>query len=531
MICIKCKEKIPILSNLDFEQGIILLYCQCDNENKEYNIREYMDELEKIKEEQNNINNNDINIDIQKCFVHKNNNIELFCIDCSKELCYECNLKTHQKNNHQLCKLDTFFDMIENNIKYYKALDDLFYFSKINQKYIYEIIKFIKYAYESFYEQRNKKEINFSPLKNICYIELRLYEYDSNKKYIEIDTTQKKTVKNSNKINYNEKINNIRHYSTIKKVNFKNDNNKKLNAISFFNVLLIPNSFLIILISPENKLLVTEIIKKENDIEKKIIAEFVLNPKNFSSIYKLSLLNDEIFALIYTSGSFDLFFIEKKEKINLIRKKYACKDNKTNIINQMILSKEKNKFIVLMNDKIKIFEYYNENENISFINEIDRNNLTLLMNLNYHESILSLFDCNEIVIKDQLNKKNYIIKIREKNVNLIYEIINMNYLAISHFDNIIDIFDMNLMVNKTKLIGHQNIVNHITELIPLNNSNYKTKLISCSDDNTIRIWDLIHFNCDLIITLESQGFLCKLNILPNKEIMALTDDNSIYIIE
>ena len=77
----------------------------------------------------------------------------------------------------------------------------------------------------------------------------------------------------------------------------------------------------------------------------------------------------------------------------------------------------------------------------------------------------------------------------------------------------------------------QSIINDIKELIPLNNSNYKSKLISCSDDNTIRIWDLIRFDCDLVICLENQGLLGKLNILPNREIMALTDDNSIYIIQ
>ena len=184
-----------------------------------------------------------------------------------------------------------------------------------------------------------------------------------------------------------------------------------------------------------------------------------------------------------------------------------------------------------MNNKIKFFRYnFNDNnKNISLINEIERNDLTLFMDLKYNNSILSLFNNNEIVIKDQVINKNYIIKI--KNINFIYEIETMKYLAISHFDDIIDIFDMNLMIMKAKLIGHKKIINDIKELIPLNNSNYKSKLISCSDDNTIRIWDLFRFECDLVISLENQGLLYKINILPNKEIMALTNDNSIYIIE
>ena len=50
MICIKCKEKIPIISNLDFEKGNITLYCQCDNEKEDYLIKNNLEELNKIKE-------------------------------------------------------------------------------------------------------------------------------------------------------------------------------------------------------------------------------------------------------------------------------------------------------------------------------------------------------------------------------------------------------------------------------------------------------------------------------------------------
>ena len=252
MICIKCKEKIPLISNLDFENGTILLYCQCDKENKEYNIKDYIKELDKIKTENNNIKN-------QTCFIHKKNDIELFCIDCSKELCYDCDLKIHQKDNHQLCKLNTFFDMIDKNIKYSNIIKELFYFSKINQKLINEIIKFIEYAYESFYEQKNKTEINFTALKNVCYIELRLFEYDNNNKSVKIINNNKYKIsaKNLPIFNFDQKINNIRHYYTIKKIELKSA--KKINSISYFNIILIPNSYNCILISPENKILIINV--------------------------------------------------------------------------------------------------------------------------------------------------------------------------------------------------------------------------------------------------------------------------------
>ena len=111
------------------------------------------------------------------------------------------------------------------------------------------------------------------------------------------------------------------------------------------------------------------------------------------------------------------------------------------------------------------------------------------------------------------------------------EIKSFNYLAITHFDSDIDIFDLNLMIIKNKLAGHKKIVNDIKELIPLQDSNYNTKLVSCSDDRTIRIWDLIKFYCEYIICFEKYSVLFELNILPNKEIMALDNENIIHIID
>ena len=45
MLCLKCNERIPIISNLDFHSATISLYCQCDGENEIYNIRDYNTEL------------------------------------------------------------------------------------------------------------------------------------------------------------------------------------------------------------------------------------------------------------------------------------------------------------------------------------------------------------------------------------------------------------------------------------------------------------------------------------------------------
>ena len=120
---------------------------------------------------------------------------------------------------------------------------------------------------------------------------------------------------------------------------------------------------------------------------------------------------------------------------------------------------------------------------------------------------------------------------KNKNINLVNEIKTMNYLAINCFDNNIDIFDMNLMIMKTKLTGHKKIINDIKELIPLPNSSYTTKLISCSDDNTIRIWNLNKFTNELVIYFEKISLLCRINIFPDKKIIAITNENIIFIIK
>ena len=513
MLCIKCNERIPLISDLDFHLGTISLYCQCDNENEIYNIREYIIQLNQLKE-----TNKDFNIKNQVCFIHKDNEIELFCIDCAKELCRECDLQKHQKENHQLYKLENFYEMINLNLNYFKNIKDLKYFETFNIEYISDIINFVELAFKSFNSQKDSLKKNFTALKNICYMELRLSEYDT--KNLSANTNGVPTPEKNGKLNkknkyqFGKKINSIKKYLNIKKLCLKGDN----ISPSFLNVLLIPDSYHCVLISSDCKL---------------IEYVFSIDSKLYSSMYKLSLLNEKIFSLLYNSGSFDLFFIDKERnqnKIKLIRKKYINHENSTNIIKQIQLSKEDNNIIVLNKNKIQFYKY-NENEDILLIKEIDRNDITLMLSLNFHDSVLTLFQNQEIIIRDKKENHNYIINIKERQINIILELKSFNYLVITHFDSDIDIFDLNLMIMKNKLKGHKKIVNDLKELIPLQNSNYNPKLISCSDDKTIRIWDLIKFFCEYIISLENYNFIFSINILPSMEIMALDNENRIYIID
>ena len=529
MFCLKCNERIPILSNIDFKSGIISLYCQCDKENEIYNIRDYLTKLKKIKEEENDLNMN--NIKNQICFIHKNNDIELFCVECMKELCYECDLKIHQKENHQLIKLDDFYLMIENNLNYLKDIKDLKFYKNFSIEYRHDIINFIQLIYLSFTSEKDKVKKNFTSLKNVCYIELCLSDNDTKKPPIEEDDKKEKKKKNCNRINYKFgiKINSMRSYLNIQSINFKDKN----ISLSFLDTILIPNTYYCVLISAKCKLLIINIQKNisTSKLEEKIEIEYNLDSKLYSSFYKLISLTENIFALLYNSGSFDLFFIQKNQgKLKLIHKKYINQENSTNIINQIQLRKEDDHIIVLIKEKIKFYKY-DESDQIKLIKQIDRNNITLMLFLSFHNSVLTLFNTQEIIIKDQELDNNFIIDIKEKQVNIILEIKSLNYLAITHFDSVIDIFDLNLMLIKNKLIGHNKIVNDIKELVPLENSNYNTKLVSCSDDKTIRIWDLVKFHCESIINLENRSFLFVLNILPDKEIMTLDNENIIHFID
>ena len=137
MICIKCKERIPYISNINFEKGTIILYCQCDKINEKYEISNYNTEIEKIKKE--NIVSIK-NLTRENCFIHKKNYIEFFCLNCSKELCFDCDLKYHQKMKHQIIKLSEFLHLIENNLQYYKKIDELVYCPKIPNELIGEFI-------------------------------------------------------------------------------------------------------------------------------------------------------------------------------------------------------------------------------------------------------------------------------------------------------------------------------------------------------------------------------------------------------
>ena len=529
MICIKCNERMPIISNIDFRSGTISLNCQCDNENEIYNIRDYLSKLKKLKEEKENIN-----IKNQVCFIHKDRDIELICVQCFKELCRECDLKIHQKENHRLLKLVEFSNTIESDLKYLKNINDIKFFEGFNIEYINDIINFIELVYRSFNSQKNKNKINYTSLKNVCYIELILSESDvkqdiSNENLDKIKKADKK-VKESN-YKFGIKINSMRTFLNIKNLQLKSEN----ISPSFLNVLLIPNSNYCVLITSDSKLIILKINYDNNkeEYQKIIEFEYPLESKFFSSFYKLTLLNEEIFSLLYNSGSFDLFFICKEnenQKINLTRKKYISTENRTNIINQIFLSKEKDHVVVLIKDKINFYKY-NESESISLVKQIDRNNITFMLFLNYHNSLLTLFNEQEIIIKDEKEKNNFIIDIKYKQINIILELKSFNYLAMTHFYSDIDIFDLNLMVMKTKLKGHKKIVNDIKEIIPLENSNYNSKLVSCSDDKTIRIWDLIKFYCEYIICLENFDFLFELNILPKNEILVLDNENMLHVIE
>ena len=495
MFCLSCKERIPLISNIEINDNnniYISFYCQCNNDNVIYDLN---DCINKFKDEDRNIIN-------YKCLLHKEEDIEFFCIDCIKEFCYKCDKFTHIKLNHKIHNLNSFFKLVETNLKFKNNYKEIIN-KKIKDNHSKEnFIKFCDLVYNTF----NKYKDNYSSYKNVGYIELIIYDlYDlpfniNNEREIN-DEKEKKN-----------KIINRRKYLKIIDIDINNQKIFEQQNIVILFILLFDYQQNFIIYSKDLIYYV-----KENNKQIDIINK-IPNPDSNEKFIKLKYLNhNNYFTSIFEKGKFTIFKIEN----NKIKQcfKFIPEDEILTAISFIYINKNQNLICGFFN-KIHIFSV---NDNFNKINEILNENHSILFEINYNNSKLYLSPIGELTFEDGKTNKKYLFGTEEAISNIL-EIQSINSLGIVFFNNIIDIYDLELKSYRNKLKGHSSCILDLKEI------KKEKRLISCSEDSYIKIWDLIHFSCSLNIKLSLQPFNIVLG--ENNKILATSlIKNYLFIID
>ena len=494
MLCLSCKERIPLISNIELNDNnkiYISFYCQCNSENVIYNLNDYINKF--IDENKNIIN--------YKCLLHKDEDIEFFCIDCIKEFCYKCDKLSHISLKHKIHNLNSFFKLVETNLKFINNYKEI-----INKKIKDNILKnnFIKFCdlvYETFYKYTD----NYSSYKNVGYIELILYDLND-LPFINNNETQIKEEKEKN-----NKIINRRKYLKISHININELNIFEQNKSEILFILLCEyqNNFIIY-----SKDIIYYIKENNNQIE--IINKIPNNDSN-EKLIKLKYLNYNYFTSVFEKGKFTIFKIEN----NIIKQcfKFIPEDEILTAISFIYINKNQN-LICGFFDKIHFFSI---NNNFNKINEILNETHSIMFDLNYKNSTLYLSPKGELIFKDGKTNKKYLFSTEEAISNIL-EIESINSLGIVFFNNIIEIYDLELKSYTNKLKGHSSCILDLKEI------KKEKRLISCSEDFYIKIWDLVHFSCSLNIKLSFQPFNIVLG--ENNKILATSLlKNYLFIID
>ena len=167
------------------------------------------------------------------------------------------------------------------------------------------------------------------------------------------------------------------------------------------------------------------------------------------------------------------------------------------------------------NQKIKN-SYYIEIEKII----CENNDCVTSIDIFQSGNIISVSRDTSIIIWD--NKLNILTKIKNAHNNYINDVkvinennfITCSYQSIKIWVKINDQWKCNQLIEN----AHNSIIFKI-----LYNSN--NKIISCSEDETIKIWEEINNNYQLVTTLSNKGCICS--ILINENILISSGDNTI----
>ncbi len=494
MLCLSCKKRIPLISNIELNDNnkiYISFYCQCNSDNVIYNLNDY---IIKLNDEGKNIIN-------YKCLLHKEEDIEFFCIDCIKEFCYKCEKFSHISLKHKIHNLNSFFKLVETNLKFINTYKEIINKKIKDNNSKKNFIKFCDLVYGTFYKYKD----NYSSYKNVGYIELIIYDlYDL--KFINNNETEIKDEKGKNNT-----IINRRKYLRINDININKQKifEQKYTEILFILLFECQNNFIIY-----SKDFIYYVYENNKQID--IINKISNNDSN-EKLIKLKYLNNNYFTSIFEKGKFSIFKIEN----NIIKQsfKFIPEDEILTAISFIYINNNQN-LICGFFDKIHIFSI---NNNFNKIKEILNETHSILFELNYNNSKLYLSPKGELTFKDGKSNKKYLFSTEEAISNIL-EIESINSLGIVFFNNIIEIYDLELKSYRNKLKGHSSCILDLKEI------KKEKRLISCSEDYYIKIWDLINFSCSLNIKLSLQPFNIVLG--ENNKILATSLlKNYLFIID
>ena len=574
LFCPRCYHISSVKPIILEDELYISLYCKCV-----YDERQFMrfEELLKLIREKKTIND--------FCKRHKNSPGFLYCIFCEKWLCNDCFL--YHKENYPLHLLsDTPVKLKEYCFKHDKDLAVaycrtceknicLFCF-RDKQKLRHDIIMLdnqkdedtINKMWETYLEKQALFITKNSQLKNQM---IKIINGDKDldegekKKYIEkVNLYYNKNKKINDKLNEYVLLlfSNFEYSFRVSKIPNHNISNNIINLKFNHPNFTIKDTFSI-------KSNVEKLIGYYNDIHLVRMMPLVclknisLERQNVTNqIAKNVLLDDTTVATLISKGIVIIWNYMTYEELYRIKKitvdeKKLNENNKGGGLNGNINENIQNFFLEEDLDEDLNIHFLNNNvlqQQFDILNQIQGNFQNNIINLNneikkvnklkvYHVKQfnvnLNLSDINlDMISQNELNRINSGVKIEEEEPEDEEDLDqNFNFTSIAFIKkygilaliienyNEIYLFDVKAeQALPEKLLGHKK---EVLEIISLKNSD----LASYGRDNTIRIWNMKHFQNVTILYVEIKKYYIYFTQLLHGNLIFATDNNTVKMIK
>ena len=457
-----------------------------------------------------------------KCAIHNSCPNDCYCKTCRKYICEKCLLnidndchightyitkndifnaiknKSEKLNNKNFNDFKNFMENIENNSE-----NDIKVKTKEELSKIKSIIdKLNKIAIQVL----NYSKVKINKMKSMCKIVTIIAEnfYDDLENY-------SKSKKND--MNFID----ILRVKEFKGINITFNSSDCLSKINKLITSYTNSSFLNCDFKFQKQSL-KEYTKKNNQEIKKLkqIDKYEIKQKlsgHSKAVFHISKIDDNTIVSCSEDAKIIIWDLKTNKPKNILT-------GYNGRVNSVIFAKEKNKLISCSVDStIKIWDI-STCEDISTI-KAHKNNVTSLILLKEDKLISCGWDgkIKEWNLIDSREILDITTSIRTIGS---LELLNGDKFCCAAFNNIL-IFSLTNKSLVNKLIGHSESINCIA-------TDKKTKLVSGSDDKTIRIWNTDNGECEQIIKGHSDSVYCLI-ILKNGNICSGSQDKTIKIWE